>query len=82
VNTDKICPGIDKCIDISLGTVDHQMNVEKQFGRTPQCLDDRRAKGDIGDEKPVHDIPMDPFETGLLQTRELALKIAEIRGQQ
>src|ERR1700730_2500902 len=48
-----------------VGVLDHQVNIERQFGFFPNKADDRRAEGNVVDEMSVHNVAMDPVRACL-----------------
>jgi len=42
----------------------HEMHIEEQFVEWANCLDDGRAKRDVRDKMPIHDVQMQPFRAG------------------
>ena len=67
---------------IALGPLNHQVHVEEETALLAQRLDDGWTQGDVGDEKPIHDIPMHPPDTSGFKSGQFLGKPAEIGGKQ
>jgi hypothetical protein len=81
MQADNICPGIDKCFDISSGMLDHQVSFDRQFRQRPDRLNDDGADRDIGDKVSVHYIDMELIDAGILAPADLVRQFREIRAK-
>jgi hypothetical protein len=57
------------------------MNVKGKGCYFPQCPDDGRANGQIGDKVAIHDIKMDPIRPGLFDRFDFFRQAAKISGE-
>ena len=60
---------------------DHQMAIERQLGRLPQRLHQRRPHGEVGDKVAVHNIHMDDRATASRGIANLVRQVGEISRQ-
>ena len=60
----------------------HEMDVEGLLTQAGDMAQDRKTKGDVGDEDTVHDIEMEIVGTALIEPLHLAFEIAKIGSQQ
>ena len=79
VNPQPVGPGRDESLDVALGILDHQVDVQGQSGGPAQGFGHRGADGDIGDEMAVHDVHVNPVDAGLLRFPDVLRQAAEIR---
>ena len=47
---------VDEGVEVAVGVLDHEVDVEGQRRGPAQRLHDGRAQGDVGDEVPVHHV--------------------------
>ena len=81
VEVDEIRAGGAKPLHIAHGALDHEVDVEKHIRRAAQRLDHRNADGDIRNEKPVHNIDVQPVRPRFLNILYLRAETRKIRGQ-
>ena len=60
VHGQPICACADIGLQITIGMLDHQVNVERQIGRLASTRGDNGTDGDVRHEMAVHDIDMNP----------------------
>ena len=70
-----------KRVDVARRLADHQVDVDRQVGQPPKRGDDVRPKGDVGHEVAVHDVEMQPVDTGALELAHDAVEVAEVGRQ-
>ena len=56
---DDVRAGVAELLHIAHGTLDHQVDIQRQVGGGADGLDHRDADGDIGHEQAVHHVHMD-----------------------
>ena len=61
--------------------LDHQVTIQRQFGRLPQRLHNWRSDGDIGHEVSIHYIHMDNRSSALGRRADLIRQARKIRRQ-
>ena len=82
VNRDDLRARRGKLLDIALGALDHQMHVAGQKLRARRGLEDPLSEGDIGHERAVHHIVVQPVRAGLLHPPNLIANPQKICRQQ
>ena len=81
VDAQRVGPRLAKRLKIAVRLADHQVDVQRQLGRSPNGLHDRYADTQIGDEMPVHHVQMEDPSPRFLQPPNLALEMAEVARQ-
>jgi hypothetical protein len=70
------------CLDVlgshRVGGQHHQVCFERQRCVPARRGDDRRPEGEIGHELAVHDIPLDPVDSGGLERCHLVAQLGEV----
>ena len=64
-----------------VGVLDHQMDVERKLSVLADALDDRRSKGNVIDEMPVHDVAMNPVGARSFDPSDFLGEAREIGGK-
>ena len=75
---DQVTSGVAELLHIADGTVDHQMDVQRQSGGGPDGLHHGDANGDIGYEQTVHHVHMDVIGGG--NGGDVAGQMGKVRG--
>ena len=81
VDEERIGAGLDELVQKEIGIRDHQMDLERELGRPPKGLDDRRAHGQIRHEMSVHHVDVDPVGSSLFRLGYLLAQPGEVRGE-
>ena len=68
-------------VDVAVGVLDHQVDVQRQPGGAADRLDHRRADRDVGDEVPIHHVEVEERRPAALGPRDLLGEAAEVRGE-
>ena len=76
---DDVRAGVAELLHIAHGTLDHQVDIQRQVGGGADGLDHRDADGDIGHEQTVHHVHMDVVGGG--DFFNVPRQIGEIGGQ-
>ena len=71
--------GIDEGRDVLIGIGDHQMHVQRQFGRLPDGFHDWRADGDVRHEMAVHHVHMEQMGACLLHCADVFTQRRKVR---
>ena len=53
-----------------IGTLDHQMRIERKLGLFADKLDNSRSKGNVIDEMPIHNVAMNPIRARLFHASD------------
>ena len=72
-------PGFHKLLHIPDGTVNHQVNIQRQIRHRTDGLHHRNADGNIGHKQPVHHIHMNPVSAVAADIPDVPLQIRKIR---
>ena len=71
VEDDQVAARIGEALRVGERVVDHQVAVERQVGRRPDCLDDDRAHGQVVDEVAVHHVEVDRVDAAVRRAAHL-----------
>lgn len=82
VNSQNVSAQFGELSDVTIGRLNHEMDIERFGGMLSDGLDDRHAIADIGNEHPVHDIYVMPVGFTFLDHLHVTCKVAEIRSEQ
>ena len=63
----QLAAGLDVAAEEIVGVADHQMGLEAHRRPGPAGGDHVGPEGQVGDEVPVHHIPLDAVDPGLLE---------------
>ncbi len=64
-----------------IGILDHEVGLERHRHRPAAGLDHVGAEGQVGDEATVHDVPLDPVDTGLCECGAFLTEPREVGGE-
>src|SRR2546423_14712854 len=81
MDRDRIRAGFEKARQIMIGTLDHEMDIERQPGVFAHGRDDGGPKRNVVDEMPIHDVEMKPISAGFFHAMNLRLEVREIGGE-
>ncbi len=84
VNRDQIGAGFNKILQISIGILNHQVNVDHRLhfiGERSQGADDDGPHGDVRNEMAVHHIDVDPFSARFECRAGFFLQLREVGSQ-
>jgi hypothetical protein len=81
VNDDQLAAGLDVAAEEVVGVADHQMRLEPHGRPGPAGGDHVGSEGQVGDEVPVHHVPLDSVDPGLFQGGDVVAEAREIGGQ-
>ena len=76
---DEVTACIAELLHIPHGTVDHQVDVQRQIRHRADALYHRDADGDIGDEQAVHDVHVDIVGVG--DALDVTAQMGEVGGE-
>ena len=82
MESEMVGTGFNKFFGVKERAVDHQMDVEKEFGSAAQRFNDRHTERDIGNHFAVHYIEVQKFGTGGGNIGNLAAELTEISGEE
>ena len=71
VERDDVRAGLSEGLDLRLGMLDHQVDIEDALRCLAQALDDRRAQRDVRHVCAVHDIDVDVIRASILDALDL-----------
>ncbi len=74
-------PRLGERRDVPLGPFDHQMDVQRQVGDSPQCRHQTGAESEVRHEVPIHHVDVDPVGSALLDQRHLVGELGEVGAQ-
>src|SRR6185437_1765843 len=75
------CASAREILQVRLRMDHHQMNVEREAGAAPYCVDHLRSEGQVRNELSVHDIDMNPVGATLRAHIDLVAQAREVRAQ-
>jgi hypothetical protein len=78
MNRQDVRAGLGERFQKAVGIFYHQVDVEKFLAMGPEAFDQGRAKGQIGDKVPVHNIQMDIVGSGLIDGLHLFAQTGKI----
>jgi len=81
---DRVRPSLGELLDVILGAVDHQVDVDRAAGLVDLVGDrarDERADRDRGDEVAVHHVHVDDPRAGGHHLLDLGAEAGEVRGE-
>src|SRR5437870_5487589 len=81
VDGDRVRSGVDKTGQVMIGMLDHEMDVERQSRELANSRDDSRSEGNVIDEMSVHDVAMNPIDSGFLNPTDFIGQSGKIGGQ-
>ena len=82
VQGDRVRAGGRELVDLALGALDHQVDVEDPpVDLVAQGLDDQRADRDRRDEVPVHDVDVDHAAPRVHDLADLLAEAREVGGE-
>ena len=81
VERDDVRAGLSEGLDLRLGMLDHQVDIEDALRCLAQALDDRRAQRDVRHVRAVHDIDVDVIGAGVRDTLDLIGQVSKIGGK-
>jgi ribulose-phosphate 3-epimerase len=67
---------------VAVGMAEHQVHVEVQLRQRTEVGDDLRAEADVGHEVPVHDVDVQPAESGRLDRADALREGAVVGGEE
>ena len=79
VDRHHVCPRRDERLDVEIGVLDHQVDVERQRRHLLDRPNDRWADRDVRDEMSVHDVDVDQVGASALHRRDIAAERREVR---
>ena len=81
VEVDDVAARLGERLELALGLLDHQVDVERERRRAAHRFDDERAEGDRRDEAAVHHVEVDVVSAALLGRPDLLREAAEVGGE-
>ena len=73
--------GLHERLDVAIGLVDHQVDVERDPGDALERADDRRPDGDVRHEMAVHDVDMNEVGAAALRRGDGVAERGEVGRQ-
>ena len=70
VDRQQVGPRLAESLQVAARFGNHQVNVQRQAGRTANGLDHGKAETDVGHEMPIHDVQVQDLGPGLLPSGE------------
>ena len=70
-----------EALQITIGTIDHEMNIQRQRGVTGYRFDDGGPKGDVVHKVTIHHIAMNPICSCRSHPLNLVAQPAEVAGK-
>ena len=81
MDADKVGSRGAEALHITQGLPDHQMHIQEHIRVFPHGFQHRDADGEIGDEKPVHHVEMEPVGFSFPDAVDLLPQAGKIRGE-
>jgi hypothetical protein len=81
VHCHDIRPSLDETLNMLFRLNDHQMDVQRQRGRSFAGSDNIRPKSDIRHKATIHDINVDKIRTTLFTGSQVSSQIVQISGK-
>jgi hypothetical protein len=78
---DKIGPSLGEGLNVPLGTVNHQMDIERKGGYGSHCAHHKGADGDVGNKLTIHHVEVNHVRTGCFSRPYLFSKTRKIGGE-
>jgi hypothetical protein len=72
---------IGECVDVAVGLLDHEMDVQRYGRHALQRADDGNPDGDIRDEVPVHDVNVNQVGASPFDSPHRVAKGGEVGGE-
>lgn len=81
VNDDHLAAGIDETRDQMIRLLDHQVGLERDLHMGAAGRDDVGAEREVRNEASIHDVELDPVDSGLLEGSALLTQPGEVSGK-
>ena len=78
VDDHQLAAGVDVAGEELVGVADHEVGLESHRRPAPAGGDHVGPEGQVGDEVPVHDVPLDPVDARLLEGGDVVTEAREI----
>ena len=75
-------PGLDKLLQVAVGILDHQVDIEGSRGQPVDGSHNHGAEGDIRHEMTVHHIDVQAGGAGSLHHFDLLFQLGEVSAEQ